>query len=808
MSQQQSQTSEFVNQLTELFVEIEKVKLDLKEISMSDIESLQESINLTTEYINCCEACYQKANGKITDYPNVKDKHKQKHLDKLVVNIQQTQTFLDDAKSQIITLNNSKRDLTFTYTNHFNFTDEDYFNVEDLKLFFSNDITDDDKADMIKKVFSQYCLIRDNIIHIMLSNFTYYAFNGNSKQMLTTIIGTFLSTSVKRLSNEDIEALKAECGSKCINAQTSDLAISKYLQRVVTKLNSDGDDFDKYEKQIHFKNGYIDVKTGIFNKRNSSMRVRRCNVIERNYKPSTEEQRKFIMEKIMEIYPNEEDREVMMLIFGSAISGNGSLLNSMLFIVGMGSTGKSFVLEMIKGAFENYVLTPPSDAMATGNSKIDKIINNYLVRPHTLITWINEMSHKRIDTDLMKKWCEGFLQSCQLYKEGSSEVSCKSLLITTANILPNIPQDSGVARRIRSYEHTSLFTFDEKLIDNTKHIYKRVPDLLLKMKQNNMMDAVVDIFIGYARKFLAQPVLNIKLTPRFTESAENIAQVNDFVADFVDSKMEVTKDVNDKVGRDDMLIFFKNFKPDSHLTASMLIPKLKEKGIGYDSQIRINGIRGVYTNVKYKGTTTTSEFALIDNENYKQQNKQLQIQLLDKDDEIENLKQMIKDLQSKQIPIVVEKPIIVEKTIEVIEDDDNDDLPASTCIANAPNVKPLKVNYSKEHDIHYDNINQVDLGKFGTTTYRKQLKVTNAQKLQAVNSFDSDSEIDEKPKGPQKIIRNKKQVEIEEEEVKPIETPTKIIPFVGEKYSIDDDVDFMKPISRKSILKPKVYPKK
>ena len=100
------------------------------------------------------------------------------------------------------------------------------------------------------------------------------------------------------------------------------------------------------------------------------------------------------------------------------------------------------------------------------------------------------------------------------------------------------------------------------------------------------------------------------------------------------------------------------------------------------------------------------------------------------------------------------------------------------------------------------------MGKFGTTTYRKQLKVTNAQKLQAVNSFDSDSEIDEKPKGPQKIIRNKKQVEIEEEEVKPIETPTKIIPFVGEKYSIDDDVDFMKPISRKSILKPKVYPKK
>ena len=468
----------------------------------------------------------------------------------------------------------------------------------------------------------------------------------------------------------------------------------------------------------------------------------------------------------------------------------------------MGSTGKSFVLEMIKGAFENYVLTPPSDAMATGNSKIDKIINNYLVRPHTLITWINEMSHKRIDTDLMKKWCEGFLQSCQLYKEGSSEVSCKSLLITTANILPNIPQDSGVARRIRSYEHTSLFTFDEKLIDNTKHIYKRVPDLLLKMKQNNMMDAVVDIFIGYARKFLAQPVLNIKLTPRFTESAENIAQVNDFVADFIDSKMEVTQDINDKVGRDDMLLFFKNFKPDSHLTASMLIPKLKEKGIGYDSQIRINGIRGVYTNVKYKGTTTTSEFALIDNENYKQQNKQLQIQLLDKDDEIENLKQMIKDLQSKQIPIVV------EKTIEVIEDDDNDDLPPSTCIAIAPNVKPLQVNYSKEHDIHYDNINQVDLGKFGTTTYRKQLKVTNAQKLQAVNSFDSDSETDEKPKGPQKIIRNKKQVEIEEEEVKPIETPTVIIPFIGEKYSIDDDVDFMKPISRKSILKPKVYPKK
>ena len=823
-TESEKKITDFSNQLNDLLCEIEKLKLDIKEISMSDLESLEELIKSSNQQLDLAQACYQKAISKITEFPNIKIKNQNKHLEKINTNIEQTKTFINEAKQQITNLVNSKRDLNFTYNNHFKFTNEDYFNIEQLKQLFSNNVTDDKKSDMIKNVLIKYCLVKDNIVYIMLSNFTYYRFDGNAKQMLTTIIGNFLSECVNRLSTEEVTNLKEECGDKCVNLQTGDLAISKYLQRVITKLNTVGNDFDTYEKQIHFKNGYIDVKTGIFNKRNSSFRVRRCNIIERNYKPSTQEQRDYIMQKISQIYPNEEDRECMMLIFGSAISGNGSLLNSMLFIVGMGSTGKSFVLEMIKSAFESYVLTPPSDSLAQGNSKIDKIINNYLVCPHTLITWINEMSHKRIDTDLFKKWTEGYLQSCQLYKEGSTEITTKSLMVTTANQLPNLPQDSGIVRRLRSYEHNSLFTLDEKLVDEKNHIYKREVDLLIKIKQNNLLDAVVDIFISYAQKFLSQKVLSVKLTANFTTTAETITQVNDYIQDFVDMKLTITNEDGDRIARDHMIKFLEEFKPNCKIVTQQLIARLKEKGISYDGQKRCKtdskgeGLRGCFIGVKLKigqNNENKESTALIT----QRENSKLQIELMDKDEEIQNLKQMIKDLQSQlsknseeitsneeidknksdnliaQIksnmvelpnPYVKEEIEIVEDN-DIYDDDDNDDIPPS-CVKAVCNTNKQS-HYSKLQTFEINDVKQIDLAEYSINSF------------QTANNFK-----------PKKTKNNKKKVEVSDDEsnteVIQNDTVTEVIdntvPFIGEKTTIDDDENFL----TKVIQKPKAKPKR
>jgi phage/plasmid-associated DNA primase len=225
--------------------------------------------------------------------------------------------------------------------------------------------------------------------------------------------------------------------------------------------------------EIHFKDGYIDLKTLTFKARTKSHYMTFC--ICRDFKPKDGTEKKYTEAKkkltkiIKEIYPDENDKNCVLESFSEAIIGISSRSQYNLFLLGMGSSGKSTLMKIIKNAFGDMIFQFKDDTFSKNNNKSDRVLNMLMLNPFIRIMWVNELKGK-IDDSLFKQICEGEIQTTSLFKEGMNTVKFNALLVSTMNEFPNIKIDSGVERRIRSLEHKSKFTENKKELDD-KNIY-------------------------------------------------------------------------------------------------------------------------------------------------------------------------------------------------------------------------------------------------------------------------------------------------------------------------------------------------
>ena len=86
-----------------------------------------------------------------------------------------------------------------------------------------------------------------------------------------------------------------------------------------------------HNKQIHFLNGYYDFKDGLF-KRTEKHYINKY--IDKNYK--NYEKNNKILSILKEIYPDSEVLEYILYIFESALTGDATLEQTILFLIGNG----------------------------------------------------------------------------------------------------------------------------------------------------------------------------------------------------------------------------------------------------------------------------------------------------------------------------------------------------------------------------------------------------------------------------------------------------------------------------------------
>ena len=444
--------------------------------------------------------------------------------------------------------------------------------------------------------------------------------------LITYIQDLFLSAD-KVLSEDQNIILKTKQYTGY--AKLSNLSnIKSIIQNIDEKLFRKIDDDNK--DKIHFNNGYITISTLKFVKRTTPVK----HYIPRNYIKSKKSDRAYMNQIYDQIYPIQDEKEYIFSSIASALSGISKRDRTSLFLLGKTQAGKSLLMQTLNRAFSNnYIKEFASDSFCKNNKNRDKIMNEFLKLQDCRICWVNELSGK-LDDSLFKSFCEGSVKTISLYKDGMNDITHMSKIVLTSNELPNIRIDTGVCSRIVSHTHRSFFTEDDNDVDETKYIFKRNNNLIDEIEKNdNYKNAIIDIFLDYAKTYLKSGLF--PLPNSMQNDKDEIISGNDYMQDFIDSKIETLKD--SKISKNEVLAEYIRMYPTHKRTVQQMISSLKDKGYIYKSDLRCDGIKGCFIDIQFKQQVSSA---------LQYSRSPLDIELIKSQKlEIEQLKKQILELQ-------------------------------------------------------------------------------------------------------------------------------------------------------------------
>lgn len=485
------------------------------------------------------------------------------------------------------------------------FRSEDLLSYDDMKSLKTS-VLPNVKAGIVGKPMKKYCVISDQHLYLATAN-KIYEKKVSWDVKLKVLVTQLLQASYENLSEAQQDGLRGDDGNgKLFVSMMNNTGFKLYYEELVIYLTDDQIKFDEMTNwQLHFTNGYLDLKTKQFQQRDISKDYV-TRYINREYKPSSKKDREYIMNILSMIYPKQEDRDFVLSQFGRAFSGTSDIDQVNLFLLGDGSTSKSFIMKLIQNAVEDYLFELSSNTFELGNKDVNKILNTFGCNPIIRIAWVNELSDKKIDDALFKTFCEGRVKTTKLYKEGNHDIDLHCKLILTSNDMPSIKIDTGTSRRIISYQHMSKFVDNEEDVDEDNHVYLKNKHLLNEIKlKHRLLNAIVDILADYCFRWHKGESFQEPESVR--DSKHLIVSLNDIVQDFIDKTIEITNDEEDRIGKNEMREMFIKMYPNKHMTVLQLLSSLKQKGIMYGSKFRCGGVQGCYYGVKAKVADQDSE---------------------------------------------------------------------------------------------------------------------------------------------------------------------------------------------------------
>lgn len=474
------------------------------------------------------------------------------------------------------------------------FENKDLLNYEEIENLLTND-SPNDRANIICDKLKKYVFIQSGLLYKYDTDLIIYKqIKDTISEELISIITSYLTESKKSLNKEQMKILslerKNEFKKLCENS-----TINKMLPQLLTTLKDDEEKFKGDFYEIHYKNGYINLKTLKFEKRIPNKHFV-TNYISRNYTQSTEAQRNEFLGRIKKIYPIKEDFEAILFILGSALTGKATKEQKILFLLGVGSNGKSAILNILQKAICGYMETLEEDAFSVSNKNPDKTFSNFHNRPHIRVIWNNEPKADQMNVTIFKKFDEGEMKGKLLYENGTHDFNHNALPVFTANLLPNIKLDGGVKRRFRGYIHKSIFTTNKNEVNELKNIYLVDRDLVDNIVNENLLDSFIDILSEYANKWINGE--EIPCPKSFQEATEEMMDVNDHIQDFIDAKLKFTDSEKDRIGKNDILALYNQLYPKKNISTQQLISLLKPKvQWSLDKRCPRTSIKGCFTNV-------------------------------------------------------------------------------------------------------------------------------------------------------------------------------------------------------------------
>jgi phage/plasmid-associated DNA primase len=376
-----------------------------------------------------------------------------------------------------------------------------------------------------------------------------------------------------------------------------------YVSQIIKFLTTylfDGDFIkllDNHTYKIAFKNGMLDLKTLEF----------RCGLFQSDFltktipynyvqKKDTDEDVQQVKKALKKICNwNDAHLDYYLSSIGYAMTGDSNKEQMFWYFRGQtAQNGKSVVIEALEKIMPNYVIKGT-------NTFLDKAVELKKEVPTwkgKRIVWLNELSTKMKDEDIVKSICDGTdFKYNRNYATEAEKVAIGFKLFVVSNNSLNIKGDEGVKRRFR------LCQFNAQFQENTTEDCFKT----LQFKRNKCFgddlcgshrDALLHLIFSYSKLYATEKKLKPYPVEWNEDAEENMADNNKFESWFKDnfelgSEFECGRQELDNY----MPVEFKNLKIKDELT-KMKIP------FKYNSQERKKGYkeRGLYLGFKYKET--------------------------------------------------------------------------------------------------------------------------------------------------------------------------------------------------------------
>jgi hypothetical protein len=541
--------------------------------------------------------------------------------------------------------------------------------------------------------------------------------------LLNLFDASYKGLSLKKQQNIDLDKLNG-----CLSS-----TLKKNLLKNMDKKDSIFDSSKKTINQIHFNNGYFDIKTFKFFDRKKCDYITYC--IDRDFIRPKQEKINIVYDVLKQIFPYEEDRNKNLECLAEGLTGEAPKSQYNLFLLGRGSNGKTTLMKLLQLAFENYIFIFKEDTFSVHNQKADRILNMFMYRPQIRIGGVNELVGK-INDSLFKQVCEGTIQTTSLFTEGMNEIVHNALMVITMNEFPNIKIDGGVIRRIVASHMKSIFTDDKSRLDEKKHIYLKNFDLLSMFGDDEeLKNAMTIIMLKYAHEFSKGN--RYEISANMKETKQDIINSNDVIGKFCNENIILTDCPKDKLKIDDVYNEFKNKNKTSFITLTQFTTYFKDKyHANWNADVRFGKSRGGFIKMHFyladeddveeeeKGSPLDANITIQPNNN-----DQLLKENVELKNEIEQLKKQIEILTKQQV-----KPEIKEE----IKEDIKEEIKPNVKLSVEDVIKKFEsdVNSSKSN-------NKKNKSTFSLDELQKKVKEDNKPKQIPVEDIDDGYNSDE-----------------------------------------------------------------
>lgn len=500
-----------------------------------------------------------------------------------------------------------------------------------------------EKANKIYELLKKRCVVCDGTLYNLTDdkNIIFEPFNKIDDKLgvivtfvLDNLYNKYFSETDKKMSNE----------IKGFNKIFKNSDIKEYIPQLIELLTVKKLVVNDFKNEIHFMNGYIDLKTHEFKKRELNYEKGISTLtINRNYTKSDEKTQKEIMKNIIyKVLQNKEDVDRFLLHLGCGIMKDGAKHQKCNFLMGVGSNGKSMFINLIEKTMDVYYKELTSSAFTGSESTVNKNINSMIDFPYSFVV-INELDSDKINKSAFKSFVDGKTSTTRLYSDKAHNIVHNATMFVLSNVMPKYYTDGGMERRIDATRFTTRFVKDKKDVNEKEHVYLKDYDLIDKFEKDEFLNAMFDIMLTYAKKYVE---MGRKLpdTENSLNARNEILNNNNPVKEFIENNIIITNDINDKINKLDMASSYKIFKGKSYnVSNSEILQEIKNLGVKYDDQKRSNGVKGCYLGVKFIKKEKDNEF-IEDEEEHNE------ISLHDYKLEIKNLK----ETNEKQLKLIEE----------------------------------------------------------------------------------------------------------------------------------------------------------